>query len=457
MIGVMTAADHVTSAARRGGRPGGRETPVPLLFLIADTGGGHRNAARAVSQALDQMYPGRFAPMLCDPLAGPGSARLLRFITRLYGPVIRLMPWLWAAAYHAGDSRPAMWLLRRTLLRLASQPATEAARVARPAVIVSFHALTGPAAVWARDLAVPGAAVATVVTDLARAHTAWRYPGVDLITGPASALRDAAGQRYPAGRPQRVEGGLAVTRDFWGGPLEPGERTILRRSLGLSTGRFLVLLAGGAEGSGGIGRRAAAILRRFADVDVVAVCGHNRRLERKLGRLAASHGGRLTVTGFTRDMADLLRCCDVVATKAGPGTIAEAACSGAAMLLTSHVPGQEAGNAGLVAGLGAGRQVRGVGQLLGEIERLRRDQRELHALRAASARVSQPAAAHRIAGLIAGLAGPASPAACAVNVGPAALSAHSRSRTGMARGGMARGGVAQGELAQAGRKWPGAD
>jgi 1,2-diacylglycerol 3-beta-galactosyltransferase len=87
-------------------------TPVPLLFVIADTGGGHRNAAQAVGQALNQAYPGRFAPVLCDPLGGPGSARLLRWVTRMYGPAIRLAPWLWGAAYHACDSRPAMRLLR---------------------------------------------------------------------------------------------------------------------------------------------------------------------------------------------------------------------------------------------------------------------------------------------------------------------------------------------------------
>jgi hypothetical protein len=57
-------------------------------------------------------------------------------------------------------------------------------------------------------------------------------------------------------------------------PLRPGERAVLRRSLGLSENDFLVLLAGGGEGSGGIARRAAAILRWFADVDVIAVCGH---------------------------------------------------------------------------------------------------------------------------------------------------------------------------------------
>ena len=129
---------------------GAASTPAPLLFLIADTGGGHRNAARAVGQALDRMYPGRFSPVLCDPLSGPGSARLLRWVTGLYGPAIRLAPWLWGAAYHGCNSRPAMGLLRRTLLQLADRPAAGAARAHRPVAIVSFHPLTGMAAVSAR-------------------------------------------------------------------------------------------------------------------------------------------------------------------------------------------------------------------------------------------------------------------------------------------------------------------
>jgi hypothetical protein len=97
----MSGTEHSSSVA---------SAPVPLLFIIADTGGGHRSAARAVGQALDQAYPGRFGPVLCDPLSGPGSARLLRWVTGLYGPAIRLAPWLWGAAYHACNSRPAMRL-----------------------------------------------------------------------------------------------------------------------------------------------------------------------------------------------------------------------------------------------------------------------------------------------------------------------------------------------------------
>ena len=266
---------HVPDQARRS------TEPVPLLFLIADTGGGHRSAARAVGQALDQMYSGRFVPVLCDPLGGPGSAWLLRWVTGLYGPAIRLAPWLWGAAYHATNSRPAMALLQRTLLALADRPAIDAAQGHGPAAIVSFHPLTGPAAVAARDRGAPGVPVATVVTDMARAHAAWHHADVDLIIAPPAA---ASGQDRARRRGRWAVAGPPVTREFWSGPLRPGERGVLRRSLGLSENDFLVLLAGGGEGSGGIARRAAAILRWFADVDVIAVCGRNTRLKREAGQ-----------------------------------------------------------------------------------------------------------------------------------------------------------------------------
>jgi 1,2-diacylglycerol 3-beta-galactosyltransferase len=397
MIGTMPQAEPSAAA------PASPVGHLPLLFLVADTGGGHRNAARAVGEALDRMYPDRFAPVLCDPLGGPGSARLLRFVIGLYGPVTRLAPWLWGAAYHACDSRPAMRALRRTLLRLADRPTCEAAAALRPAAIVSFHPFTGSAAVAARDLGAPGAPVVTVVTDLARMHAAWRHADTDVIIAPQHPGRDGCGAA-----------GLPVTREFWAGPLRGSERAILRRSLGLREEAFLVLVTGGGEGSGGIAARTAAILRRFADVDVVAVCGRNQRLRRRLDRLAADCGGRLTVTGFTRQMADWLRACDLVVTKAGPGTIAEATCCGAPLLLTSHLPGQETGNTEIVTRAGAGRRAGSVRRLLAEIDSLRGDRERADAMRAASVRLGQPGAAAGIAQLIAGLALAALPPAASM-------------------------------------------
>jgi 1,2-diacylglycerol 3-beta-galactosyltransferase len=396
-------------ATKQAGGPA--SAPLPVLFLMADTGGGHRNAARAVGESLDREYPGRFAPVLCDPLGGPGSGRLLRWVTGLYGPAVRLAPWLWGAAYYATNARPAVWLLRRTLLRSADRAVAGAARAHRPAAIVSFHPLTGMAAVWARDQAAPLAPVVTVVTDLAAMHAAWRYADADLIIAPpAVAVRHGpAGGR---GRPSRAGSsargawavaGPPVSRDFGGGPLPAAQHAALRQSLGLADGRLVVLLTGGAEGSGGMARRAAAILRRFTDVHVVVVRGRNTALKRRLDRLALRSGGRLTVTGFLDNMSDWLRSCDLVVTKAGPGTIAEATCCGTPLLLTTHIPGQEKGNCEIVTGAGAGLRVPDVRQLVSEIARLRRDRDALEAMGAASARLGRPDAAGHTAKLIAGL------------------------------------------------------
>jgi 1,2-diacylglycerol 3-beta-galactosyltransferase len=390
---------------------GSATAPLPVLFLIADTGGGHRNAARAVGESLELAYPGRFAPVLCDPLGGPGSARLLRWVTGLYGPAIRLAPWLWGAVYYATNVRPAMWLLRRTLLRPADRAVARFVRAHGPAAIVSFHPLTGMAAISARDQAAPLAPVVTIVTDLAAMHVAWRYADADLIIAPpaVAARHCPAGSRTRLLRPgQPARGawavaGLPVGRGFGDGPVSPARQARLRRSLGLAEGGLVILLTGGGEGSGGMARRAAAILRRFADVHVVVVRGRNAALQRRLDRLAARSGGRLTVTGFVDNMSDWLRCCDLVVTKAGPGTISEATCCGRPLLLTAHLPGQEKGNAEIVTDAGAGLRVPGVGQLVAAIGRLRGEPGAIEAMSAASARLGQPGATGDIARLIADL------------------------------------------------------
>ena len=99
----------------------------------------------------------------------------------------------------------------------------------------------------------------------------------------------------------------------------------------------------------------------------------------------------------------------MVVTKAGPGTVAEAACCGAPLVLTSHVPGQEEGNTEFVVAAGAGRYVPGVRQLVHEIGRLRRDPTAVDTMRTASARLSRPSAAAEIATLLADLVGVAQP------------------------------------------------
>jgi 1,2-diacylglycerol 3-beta-galactosyltransferase len=381
-----------------------------LLFLIGDTGGGHRSAAAAVAQALDRLLPGQFVPVIWDPLRGPDVPRLLRWIAGLYGPCIRLTPWLWWLFWRASESPRVLGAVRRTVMAPVYGSVARAAEACRPALIVAFHPMTADPAVRARDLAGdalangPLAPVITVITDLITAHLSWRDAAVDRVVVPSAevAARCAkdgmAAERY-------VPLGLPVAAEFCQPTLNEAERQQLKRELGVR-GDFLVVLTGGAEGSGGLRRRAAAILRKVDNVDVVVICGRNRLLKRRVARLAHRKGnGRLTAHGFVGNMADWLRCADVVVGKAGPGTIAEATCCGAPLVLTSHVPGQEKGNAEFVTVAGAGVYAPRPRQLAVEIGRLRRDPESLARMRAAAVRVSRPRAAVDIARFLADLSG----------------------------------------------------
>jgi 1,2-diacylglycerol 3-beta-galactosyltransferase len=378
--------------------------PVPVLFLVADTGGGHRSAARAVAEALLHDNPGRFAPALLDPLGGPASSRPLQRIVRLYGTVIRHAPWAWGAVYRATDSRHVVRLLQRTLLRLADRPVIDVATRLQPGVIVSCHPLTTEAAVRASRRGTRRTPVATVVTDLVSVHAAWPHAHADRIVVPSTTARQRCIRRE-IGENRCLELGLPVSSAFLNGAWRLGERDRARRGPGGGNRPFLVVVTGGGEGSGGIVRRVSALIRHFDDIEVVAICGRNHRARRKLAKLAARSAGRLTVHGMTTSIAGWLRRADVVVTKAGPGTLAEAACCGAALLLTSHLPGQEDGNVELVVTAGAGRHVPRVTDLLREITRLRADPAALEAMRAASARLARPRAAAETAALIAELAG----------------------------------------------------
>jgi 1,2-diacylglycerol 3-beta-galactosyltransferase len=440
------------------------QPPLPLLFLIGDTGGGHRSAAAAVAQALERLLPGRFVPVICDPLRGPDVPRLLRWFSGLYGPCIRLTPWLWWLFWRASDSPRILSAVRRTVMAPVYGSVARAASACRPELIVAFHPMTADPAVRARNAIAgiratraPEVPVVTVITDLITAHRSWRDAAVDRMIVPSEEIAArCAKDGLPAD--DCLPLGLPVAAEFCQPPLSEAERKELKRELGID-GDFLVVLTGGAEGSGGLRRRAAAIVRNVEDVDVAVICGRNKTLKRRVSRLArrterraaggaASSGSgrpehrtvghrsdvrasrrpgarplnrrlwriighrslrprssRLAAHGFVGNMADWLRCADIVVGKAGPGTIAEATCCGAPLVLTSFVPGQEKGNAEFVTGAGAGVYAPRPRQLAAEIGRLRRDPSALAAMRDAAVRVSRPRAATDIARFLAGLSG----------------------------------------------------
>jgi 1,2-diacylglycerol 3-beta-galactosyltransferase len=379
------------------------EVPAHLLFLVADTGGGHRASAEAVARRLATAYPGRFATHVLDPFV-QASPPMVGRIVGLYSPITRHAPWLWGVLYHATNSRVAVAALRGSALRLVEPGLREVITTLRPAMVVSFHPLLNHVA-WRALRSVPGPRVplATVITDLVDVHAAWTCADVDaVVTSSPGGLDRARRAGVPADRCHDL--GLPVD-DAFASPAPAGSaRRSLRQRLGLSPDRFTVLLSGGGEGTGGLPRRAQALLDGVDGVDVVVICGRNERARAELDELRSATpdaDARLRVLGFVGNMPEWLRACDLLIARAGPGTIAEALCSRVPLLLTSHLPGQERGNVDFVVDTGAGRYVPRIADMVDAVRELSRPgSASLPAMREALRHAARPHATAQIAELI---------------------------------------------------------
>jgi 1,2-diacylglycerol 3-beta-galactosyltransferase len=138
--------------------------------------------------------------------------------------------------------------------------------------------------------------------------------------------------------------GLPIRRSF----VQAREtvETDARRVVGVDPDLPLVLVMGGGAGMGRVGGMSVAVSKQLADVGAKAqmavIAGGNERLRKRLAGTAWPLP--VTVLGLTDRVADWMAAADVLLTKAGPGTIAEAACLGVPTLLTGFVPGQEEEN-----------------------------------------------------------------------------------------------------------------
>ena len=374
-----------------------------LLFLIADTGGGHRAAATAVERQLAMTSPGEFEITILDPFTS-AKPRVIGGTAGLYGPITRHARWLWGALYHSTNNRSAVALLGSTVLRSVTGAVTDAVEHIDPDCVVSFHPLLNHVSVRAvrnRRRRLP---VVTVITDLVDIHVAWACPDVDAVVVPSPGGLDHCRRAgIPATRCHDF--GLAVDRRFTELPGDAQGIAAIRGRLGLRPDAFVVLVCGGADGSGGLVKHARALAAASLDVDVVVICGRNERARSALAGLSTRGGRPIRVLGYVDNMAEWMRASDVVVSKAGPGTIAEALCCGLPLLLVWYLPGQEHGNVEWVVDIGAGRYVPHDDQLVDAVAELAAPgSQALETMRAAVKAVARPDATRRIAELIAGMA-----------------------------------------------------
>ncbi len=392
----------------------GTPRPRTILFLISDTGAGHRSAANAIHAAMrlveeqtprspranaahSAVHDPNWRAVIVDGFADCAHFPLRKGVF-LYGPAIKHSPRLYSRLFHMTNTVNRFNAAYRISQPFLRQGITQLLERIRPDVIVSVHPLLNHITLQAmRDLGVRVPFI-TVITDLVSIHAAWVAPGVTVCVAPTQAARDYA-----------IAAGLAPRRvRLLGMPIDPTfatqpTTTLAERkaALGLDPTLPTILLVGGGEGAGGLAQAADALGRLSLAAQLVIVTGRNRTLYNELLRAKDAFGMPTTILGFVHNMPELMRAADVVATKAGPGSISEAMACGLPIILTGYIPGQEEGNVDYVLSNHLGVLARTPEKLAAAVRALiTPGAASLEEMRANVQRLSHPRASLTIARLI---------------------------------------------------------
>jgi processive 1,2-diacylglycerol beta-glucosyltransferase len=357
-----------------------------VLILTASYGSGHNAAARSLAAGFQRAGAAVTVVDHFRELVHPIFDRATR---ALYHTMLRRAPALWGLSYGLGDWMASDSSLTFGVTRLGTRRlAALLARLA-PDVAVTVHAT--PAAAMS-SLAQLGHRVpphTTVVTDFV-AHSQWITRHADRYCVAAAEVRhEFIARGIPADRV--VVTGVPVRAEF----AEPRSAAAAREALGLSPRVPVVLAMAGSQGA--LGRlpdvaRALRAMRR--PLQGLVVVGHDESLRAALARI--TDGSTIRTLGYVEDVRGLMAAADLVVTKAGGMTLAEAMAAESPLLLYGSLPGQERRNERFAARAGIAFVARRRSELTPLLEWALGDPDLLERLRGRMRRLSRPDATRQI-------------------------------------------------------------
>jgi len=357
-----------------------------VLVLTASYGSGHNAAARALAEAF--VRAGATARVV-DHFRELVHPRFERATRALYYATLRHVPFAWGLAYELADRMTSSSALAFGMTRVGTARLAALLDAERPDAVVTVHATP---AVAMSTLAALGKRVpphTTVVTDFV-AHGQWIAPDIDRYCVAASEVRhEYIARGIPGER-------IAVT----GVPVRPEFATAIdaaaaRARLGLSASAPVVLAMAGSDGRLGRLADVVRVLARPArPLQGVVVAGRDTELAATLARHAS--GTSVRVLGYTDDVPALMAAADLLVTKAGGMTVAEALAAELPMIVFGSLPGQERRNERFASRAGIGLVARSRRELAATIDRALATPALLDDLRTSIRRVRRPHAARAI-------------------------------------------------------------
>ncbi|MBI4313201.1 MAG: hypothetical protein HY594_00140 [Candidatus Omnitrophica bacterium] len=362
------------------------------MATYATAGEGHRRASEAVAAAT--VKRGVAQIQLRDCLEG--SLPWFHWsYTRGYLLLVRTAPTLWGALYGITDLQgrhPWMMSVRRWNNAQHEKAYAHWLLERQPDVIIATHFFPIEVATALKRSGRLTSRILCVITDWLP-HSFWTCPGVDRYAVACEATRRTLIDRGIPPSAIRVTG-IPIDPKF---PAQE-DRATLEGKLGLESGKFTLLIASGGFGLGPIQKLVKVLGRLKGNYQLLVVTGHNPALQKTIEFLTPRFSYPMKVYDFVHNMHELMGVSDLLISKPGGLTCAEAAVSRLPMVMVAPIPGQETRNVEVFVKEGAAVHLKNIDQAAEWVENLRQGQQG-EKLRQAAGRLAQPEAADHVVDL----------------------------------------------------------
>jgi len=353
---------------------------------------GHHSATLAIEKAIKILSPqSEVLNINAFNYTNPISEKI---VNRLYMGLIKTTPRIWDYLYDNPVIVKKIEKIKDNIHRMNSPKLKNLFDRFEPQVVACTQAFPCGMVADFKKTYGSGLPLVAVLTDYVP-HAYWVYETIDYYIAPS---KEVAGRLEQKG----VEAGKIKSLGI---PFDPKfTQPILKeqvcQKLGLDSGQVTLLIMGGGQGLGPIKTIVKSLEKVRGDFQEIVVCGTNKKLYRSLKKKIKKYKKKTLLYRYTDNINELMGVSDIIITKPGGVTTAEALAKKMAMIIVKPLPGQEANNTAYLMGKGAAVKVDSAGKIGSVLEELLLDRHKLNRLRESAAAIGKPNSSFDIARLL---------------------------------------------------------
>ena len=365
-----------------------------VLLLSASAGAGHLRAADAVEKAFKQAKGAANREVLHVDVLNYTNKLFRHLYSKAYIDLVNKLPEVPGWFYDKLDKPWKNERRRLALDKLNTRPFVKLLREYHPDLIVCTHFLPAEIVSWLKAKERIASRQVIVVTDF-DVHAMWlvhHYEHYFVAIDEARVYLEVLG--IPAEK-------ITVS----GIPIDPvfaikKDKQEMRAKHGLAPDRTTILLSAGGFGVGSVDALVSSLLPLQHRAQIVAICGRNEELKKRLTKLAARTKANAAVLlkpfGYTTEMDELMTASDLVLGKPGGLTTSEALAKGLVFVIVNPIPGQEERNSDHLLEGGVAIRCNNLPTLTYKLDRLLGDQARFQSMKTNALRMGHPNAANEI-------------------------------------------------------------